>query len=93
MAVVRRFPGIGILNSFMKVLIAPLTFGIKMRLKAASKLQSLTEAAPPDTTPVLKLIYTNIYNTVTICFFMEKEIEMKSDVQIHLYGSLRNMGK
>jgi len=24
---------------------------------------------------------------------MEKEIKMKSDIQIHLYGSLRNMGK
>jgi molybdopterin converting factor small subunit len=24
---------------------------------------------------------------------MEKEIEMKSDIQIHLYGSLRNIGK
>ena len=24
---------------------------------------------------------------------MEKEIKMKSDIQIHLYGSLRNIGK
>jgi hypothetical protein len=56
----------------MKVLIAQLTVGMKIRLKAAAKPQSQPEAAHTQTTPAPKLIYTNTYLTVTICFFHGK---------------------
>jgi hypothetical protein len=45
---------------------------LQVTKKAAAKPQSLPEAAPTETTPALKLMYTNIYNIVTICFFHRK---------------------
>jgi len=40
--------------------------------KPASKPQSRPEAAPTEATPAFKLMYTNNYNIVTICFFHGK---------------------